>query len=38
MLCCNPALATRPGPPAGMQLNRYNTHNAQRGSAYGGFR
>lgn len=23
MLCCNPALATRPGPPAGM-IPRYN--------------
>ncbi|KAF2742165.1 ARM repeat-containing protein [Sporormia fimetaria CBS 119925] len=39
MLCCNPALATRPGPPAGMQLNRYTTHGVQRGSGYGsGFR
>ena len=24
MLCCNPACATRPGPPAGMQPSRYN--------------
>ncbi|KAF2269010.1 ARM repeat-containing protein [Lojkania enalia] len=36
MLCCNPALATRPGPPAGMQINRYGVHNLHRGgySAY----
>ncbi|OCK80275.1 ARM repeat-containing protein [Lepidopterella palustris CBS 459.81] len=34
MLCCNPAFATRPGPPAGMQLNRYNSNNSSRG-AYG---
>jgi hypothetical protein len=38
MLCCNPALATRPGPPSGMQLNRYNAHGGQRGNGYGGFR
>ncbi|KAF2121253.1 armadillo-type protein [Lophiotrema nucula] len=42
MLCCNPALATRPGPPAGMQVNRYNAHNLHRsgagGSSYGAFR
>lgn len=34
MLCCNPAFATRPGPPAGMQLNRYNSNTSGRG-AYG---
>ncbi|OCK91187.1 ARM repeat-containing protein, partial [Cenococcum geophilum 1.58] len=34
MLCCNPAFATRPGPPAGMQLNRYNNNTSSRG-AYG---
>ncbi|KAF2730524.1 ARM repeat-containing protein [Polyplosphaeria fusca] len=38
MLCCNPALTTRPGPPAGMQINRYSTHNLHRGGGYGGFR
>ncbi|KAF2182802.1 ARM repeat-containing protein [Zopfia rhizophila CBS 207.26] len=39
MLCCNPAIATRPGPPAGMQISRYtHTHNMHRGGAYGGFR
>ncbi|ORY18023.1 armadillo-type protein [Clohesyomyces aquaticus] len=42
MLCCNPALATRPGPPAGMQINRYGAHNIHRGgsgaSSYSGFR
>lgn len=38
MLCCNPALATRPGPPAGMQVNRYGTHNVHRTSGFGGFR
>ncbi|KAF2471394.1 ARM repeat-containing protein [Lindgomyces ingoldianus] len=41
MLCCNPALATRPGPPAGMQINRYSTHSIHRGgggSGYNGFR
>ncbi|KAF2271699.1 ARM repeat-containing protein [Westerdykella ornata] len=36
MLCCNPALATRPGPPAGMQLNRYGT--SQRSNGYNAFR
>lgn len=25
MLCCNPAFATRPGPPAGMQPGRCNS-------------
>ena len=34
MLCCNPAFAMRPGPPAGMQLNRYNNNASSRG-AYG---
>ncbi|KAF2491852.1 ARM repeat-containing protein [Lophium mytilinum] len=39
MLCCNPAFTTRPGPPAGMQLNRYNSGTSNRGgSAYGAFR
>ncbi|KAF2710945.1 ARM repeat-containing protein [Pleomassaria siparia CBS 279.74] len=42
MLCCNPAVATRPGPPAGLQMNRYTTHSIHRGGggsgAYGGFR
>ncbi|KAF2146111.1 uncharacterized protein K452DRAFT_324144 [Aplosporella prunicola CBS 121167] len=36
MLCCNPAFATRPGPPTGMQLNRHNSYGG-RGS-YGGYR
>ena len=36
MLCCNHAIATRPGPPMGMQMNRYgSTH---RGGPYGSFR
>ncbi|KAF2660251.1 ARM repeat-containing protein [Lophiostoma macrostomum CBS 122681] len=38
MLCCNPALATRPGPPTGMQINRYSTHNVHRGGGYSAFR
>lgn len=38
MLCCNPAVATRPGPPIGMQLGRYSTHNVSRGGAYGAYR
>ena len=38
MLCCNPAVATRPGPPMGLQLGRYSTHNVHRGGAYGAFR
>ena len=25
MLCCNPAVATRPGPPAGLSLSRNNS-------------
>ncbi|PSN67819.1 ARM repeat-containing protein [Corynespora cassiicola Philippines] len=36
MLCCNPALATRPGPPTGMQLPRYSSH--VRAGGYGGYR
>lgn len=35
MLCCNPALATRPGPPTGM-VSRYNSP-APR-TTFGGFR
>ncbi|KAI9689336.1 MAG: hypothetical protein M1822_009987 [Bathelium mastoideum] len=37
MLCCNPASATRPGPPAGLPLSRGNSYNANgmRG-VYGG--
>ncbi|KAF2878202.1 pumilio-family RNA binding repeat domain-containing protein [Massariosphaeria phaeospora] len=35
MLCCNPALATRPGPPAGMQVRRYDMH---RPASYAPFR
>ncbi|KAK3077830.1 hypothetical protein LTS18_009145, partial [Coniosporium uncinatum] len=35
MLCCNPAYVTRPGPPSGMQLNRFNS-GSSRGSMYGG--
>lgn len=35
MLCSNPAYATRPGPPAGMQLNRNSSYN---GRSYGGYR
>jgi hypothetical protein len=37
MLCCNPALATRPGPPVGLQINRYATHNIHRGGGSGGY-
>ncbi|KAL6705361.1 hypothetical protein ACN47E_007010 [Coniothyrium glycines] len=36
MLCCNPALATRPGPPASM-VPRYNSTPAPR-TAFGAFR
>ncbi|KAL1628987.1 hypothetical protein SLS54_001678 [Diplodia seriata] len=36
MLCSNPAYATRPGPPAGMQLNRNSSYSHGRG--YGGYR
>ena len=35
MLCCNPAMATRPGPPS--ILPRYG-NNGHRGGGYGGFR
>ncbi|KAF2203308.1 ARM repeat-containing protein [Delitschia confertaspora ATCC 74209] len=41
MLCCNPAVATRPGPPVGLQLGRYSsgTHSTHRnGGAYGAYR
>lgn len=36
MLCCNPAYSTRPGPPTGMQLSRYNSNGSSNRSAYGG--
>ncbi|PVH94720.1 ARM repeat-containing protein [Periconia macrospinosa] len=36
MLCCNPAMATRPGPPGSLLPPRYG--NAHRGGGYGGFR
>ncbi|KAF1990617.1 ARM repeat-containing protein [Aulographum hederae CBS 113979] len=36
MLCCNPAFATRPGPPAGLQLNRYNSASSSGRSIFGG--
>ncbi|KAH7112154.1 armadillo-type protein [Dendryphion nanum] len=39
MLCTNPAMTTRPGPPTGMQVNRYNSSNLHRGGGYNnGFR
>ncbi|KAF1966404.1 ARM repeat-containing protein [Bimuria novae-zelandiae CBS 107.79] len=39
MLCCNPALATRPGPPGGFVPRNYpNGHRNGGASAYGGFR
>jgi hypothetical protein len=38
MLCCNPAIATRPGPPVGMQANRYGTVQRGGGSNYGSYR
>lgn len=34
MLCTNPISATRPGPPVGLPLTRYNSSNSGR-SAYG---
>lgn len=37
MLCCNPALATRPGPPAGM-VPRYNNPVQRTTSGFGAFR
>jgi hypothetical protein len=30
MLCCNPALATRPGPPTGMSMSRNNSSYGER--------
>ena len=30
MLCCNPAVATRPGPPTGMSLSRNNSSYGDR--------
>ena len=40
MLCCNPASATRPGPPAGLPLSRGNSYNANgmRGMYGGAYR
>lgn len=39
MLCCNPALATRPGPPGGVVTRNYpNVHRNGGGSTYSGFR
>ncbi|KAJ4289730.1 hypothetical protein N0V90_011060 [Kalmusia sp. IMI 367209] len=39
MLCCNPALATRPGPPGGLISRNYpNAHRGGGSSAYGSFR
>ncbi|OAL01982.1 ARM repeat-containing protein [Phaeosphaeriaceae sp. SRC1lsM3a] len=37
MLCCNPALATRPGPPSGM-VPRYNNPMPRTPSGFGTFR
>jgi hypothetical protein len=37
MLCCNPALTTRPGPPSGM-VPRYNNPMPRTSSAFGSFR
>jgi hypothetical protein len=36
MLCCNPALATRPGPPGGLVPRYPNV--GRGGGGYGGFR
>ncbi|KAJ9666125.1 hypothetical protein H2201_003803 [Coniosporium apollinis] len=39
LLCCNPAFTTRPGPPAGMQLNRFSSNlSAGRGGFPGSYR
>lgn len=39
MLCCNPAVATRPGPPGGLITRNYSNINRNGGgSAYGNFR
>ena len=38
MLCCNPAFATRPGPPAGMQPGRYNNGPLSGRSALSAYR
>ncbi|KAF2129027.1 ARM repeat-containing protein [Dothidotthia symphoricarpi CBS 119687] len=40
MLCCNPALATRPGPPTNMapRFNSSSSSNPMPRNAYGGFR
>ncbi|CAI6328594.1 unnamed protein product [Periconia digitata] len=40
MLCCNPAMATRPGPPGSLLPPRYgnNAHRGGGGGGYGGFR
>lgn len=35
MLCCNPSLATRPGPGAGVQVNRFAGANDDRLQAAG---
>jgi hypothetical protein len=38
MLCCNPAVATRPGPPGGLLPPRYASSGRGGGSNYGSFR
>ncbi|KAF1844655.1 pumilio-family RNA binding repeat domain-containing protein [Cucurbitaria berberidis CBS 394.84] len=38
MLCCNPALATRPGPPAGMVPRYNNNNNPVPRTSFGAFR
>jgi hypothetical protein len=39
MLCCNPAIATRPGPPAGIPTNRFpNANHTGRGYFGGTYR
>lgn len=35
MLCCNPSLTTRPGPGAGVQVNRFTAPNDDRLQAAG---
>jgi hypothetical protein len=37
MLCCNPAVTTRPGPPAGM-VSRFNNPVARNTTYPGSFR
>ena len=38
LLCCNPAFATRPGPPVGMQSGRYTGGTAPGRSGFINYR